>query len=241
MEQSRSGAVLAADPSLTSTSRAEAARARAAGYDAWFEEAWGRYAFAVEGHALLRALGSLAGVRMVDVGCGSGRFTALFEQRGARVTGVDADPAMLELASLREAGPLVAADAARLPFSDRAFDVALAATLFEFVAQPALALAEMARVTRPGGKLVIGALNVKSPWGVAHRRRLQERPWKGARFLSPAELRRLGGGYGEIRLSWALYAPGGMPGLGVLGPLLEMAGHSHPAWGAFQVLTVDLP
>ncbi|HSK22758.1 MAG TPA: hypothetical protein VK906_06265 [Egicoccus sp.] len=48
----------------------------AARYDAWFDAPWGRYASQVERQALLDALGPLDGRELVDIGCGTGRFTA---------------------------------------------------------------------------------------------------------------------------------------------------------------------
>ncbi len=117
----------------------------------------------------------------------------------------------------------------------------VAITLLEFVADAALVRAEMARVTRPAGRLAIGTLNPASPWGLVHQRRLREAPWSSARFMRRAQLPALGARYGHVALHAALYAPGAFPGLEVVGPLLEVIGKAVPGWGAFQVLSVDLP
>ncbi len=226
---------------MTSVSDEEVGMLQAAAYDSWFDSAWGRYAFAVEAHTLLQDFGTLAGRTLLDVGCGSGRFTALFEAYGARATGLDLDPSMLALAGQRLAGRLLRGDAHRLPFPDRSFDISVAITVLEFVADPALVIAEMARVTRPGGRLAIGALNPLSPWGLAHRRRLREGPWSSAHFIRRAELRRLGARHGRAALRAALYTPGAFSGLEVVGPFLEVIGRAFPVLGAFQVLSVDLP
>jgi ubiquinone/menaquinone biosynthesis C-methylase UbiE len=175
LEQGGTGAVLAAGSALASpASEDEVGRRRAAAYDSWFDSAWGRYAFAVEAGTLLHHLGELAGRTLLDVGCGSGRLTALFEAQGARATGLDLDASMLALAGQRFHGRLLRADANRLPIPDRSFDITVAITLLEFVADPALVIAEMARVTRPGGRLAIASLNPVNPWGLAHWRRLRE-------------------------------------------------------------------
>jgi ubiquinone/menaquinone biosynthesis C-methylase UbiE len=83
------------------------------------------------------------------------------------VTGLDLDPSMLGVARSRSRGRLVEGDAHRLPFPERSVDVTVAITLLVFVADPDLVVAEMARVTRSGGRLVIGTLNPRSPWSTA--------------------------------------------------------------------------
>jgi SAM-dependent methyltransferase len=88
-----------------------------------------------------------------------------------------------------------------------------------FVADLAAALAELARVTRHGGRIVIGALNPHSPWGLANRRRLRAGVWCRARFLSRSELRALGTPQGRTSLHGALYAP-------VLGAIATSCSHS---------------
>jgi SAM-dependent methyltransferase len=211
----------------------------AVAYDAWFDTPWGHHAFAVESATIRRACGKLAGRRVLDAGCGTGRFGAALASRHTPVVGVDSDPPMLSLAGARATGGCARAAVEHLPFPDGSFDLALAVTVLEFVAQPAAALAELARVTRNGGRIVIGALNPHSPWGLANRRRLHAGVWCHARFLSRSELRELGTPHGRTSLHGALYAPGALPGLSRLGPLLETAGRAAPCWGAFQVLTID--
>lgn len=75
--------------------------ANAASYDTWFDQPWGAYASTVEHHLLLDAVPSLDGLRVCDAGCGTGRFAARLEAVGARVTGVDRDPAALAIARTR--------------------------------------------------------------------------------------------------------------------------------------------
>lgn len=208
-------------------------------YDRWFDTPWGRHASGVEQAALERGAGAVAGRRLLDVGCGTGRFTAGFAARGARVTGVDLDPAMLAVASTRVQGPLVVADAHRLPFPGDVFDVTVAVTLCEFTADPVQVVGELARVTRPGGRIVVGALNRRSPWGGAGWRRLRQPPWDAARFLRRRELLAVGTHHGRAAVTGALFAPGVAPG-GQLGRLLERGGRrALPALGAFQLLVVD--
>lgn len=215
------------------------ARVAPAAYDRWFDTRWGRYAFTVELAAIERAAGRLDGLRVLDAGCGTGQFTAALERRAARLAGVDLDPAMLTVAGRRVRAPLLAADAGELPFRDGAFDVAVAVTVCEFTASPAAVVAELARVTRPGGRVVIGALNRRSAWGLARRRQLRRPPWQAARFLTRRQLRALGARHGQVQLHGTLVMPGAVPGSRHAGRFLEAIGRrAFPATGAFQVLTV---
>lgn len=208
-------------------------------YDAWFDTPWGRRAFSVEAAAVVRAAGDLTGRRVLDAGCGTGRFSAALLNRCAAVVGVDPDPGMLRLARARTTGGCIRAAADHAPFPDGSFDLTLAVTVLEFVADPSAAVAELARVTRGDGRIVIGALNPHSPWGLANRRRLRSGVWCHARFLDRSDLRSLGAPHGRTSLRGALYAPGDFPGMSRLGPMLELAGRAAPAWGAFQILVID--
>ncbi|HLG00501.1 MAG TPA: class I SAM-dependent methyltransferase [Acidimicrobiia bacterium] len=208
-------------------------------YDRWFETRWGRYAFEVEARSVIGELGTPTPGLVLDAGCGTGRLGELLEAHGAAVVGVDIDPGMLVVASQRLAGPRVLADLHRLPFRDGAFAASVAVTVLCFAGDPTSVLSEVARVTRPGGRLVVGELNPRSPWGLGYRRRFREPPWRGARFLTRRRLLGLGARPGRARVRGALFAPRAIPGLSRLGPLLETAGRLAPGLGAFQVLVVE--
>jgi ubiquinone/menaquinone biosynthesis C-methylase UbiE len=122
----------------------------AATYDAWFERPWGRYAFAIESRAVCDALGPVEGRAVLDAGCGTGRFSLVLAQAGARVVGVDHDMDALRIAA-RRAGAVACGDVAALPFADETFDACVAFTLCEFVDRPDRVVEELVRVTRSGG------------------------------------------------------------------------------------------
>ena len=97
-----------------------------------------------------------AGTRYLDVGCGAGMAAQIAAARGAQVSGIDAAEALLEIARRRTpAGDFRRGDLEELPFNDRSFDVVTGFNSFQYAGNPAVALAEARRVTRPGGTIVI--------------------------------------------------------------------------------------
>jgi SAM-dependent methyltransferase len=107
--------------------------------------------------AALDALGSLDGRSLLDAGCGSGQAIADAARRGATVTGVDATPQLLDIARQRTpTADLRVGEIQQLPFGDAAFDVVTAFNSIQYAADPAAAIAELARVCRPGGQVAIG-------------------------------------------------------------------------------------
>jgi SAM-dependent methyltransferase len=98
------------------------------------------------------------GTRLLDVGCGAGLFLRLAAQRGADVAGIDADPALVELA--RERVPnaeIIVGDMETLPLDDECFDVVTGFDAFQLASDPGRALREAARVARAGAAVVIAS------------------------------------------------------------------------------------
>ncbi|MDP9465143.1 MAG: class I SAM-dependent methyltransferase, partial [Actinomycetota bacterium] len=216
--------------------------ADARAYDAWFDQPWGAYASGVEHHLLLDSAPPLAGLEVCDAGCGTGRFATRLEAAGARVTAVDRDPAALSIARTRLRGDVVEGDIQRSPFPDDTFDVTFAVTVCEFTADPAATIGELIRITRPGGRVIIGSLNPNSPWGYWNRRQFHKPPWDTARFLDHDHLDRLASQHGTTRLSTGLYAPTTLPWLPRWGPGLERLGRRvAPRRAAFEVIAITRP
>ena len=131
------------------------------GYDRW-AASYGENMNPVqvlEAEALARLLPDLQGLTVLDLGCGKGRVSRLALERGASATvGVDVSEAMLEAAALDVPTPRaqwIQADAQDLPFDDAAFDVVVGGLMMGHVPHLEAALAEIARVLRPGGVLVL--------------------------------------------------------------------------------------
>jgi SAM-dependent methyltransferase len=97
---------------------------------------------------------------VLDAACGEGYGTAILGAAGAAsVVGVDVDEATVEHAHARHGIDVRRADVADLPFDDGAFDLVVSFETIEHVAEPERALAEMRRVLRPEGTLVISTPN----------------------------------------------------------------------------------
>jgi ubiquinone/menaquinone biosynthesis C-methylase UbiE len=106
----------------------------------------------------LRLMGDVAGLKVLDAGCGSGAHAAALVARGAIATGIDKSSGMLALARERlgSAATLFEADlAGPLRFADGAFDCVLAALVLHYIEDWRVPLGEFRRVLVPGGKLVI--------------------------------------------------------------------------------------
>jgi SAM-dependent methyltransferase len=114
--------------------------------------------------AALDAAHVTAGTRLLDAGCGAGLLPLLAHLRGAQVTAFDAAPTLL--AVVRERVPTAdvrEGDLEALPFADSSFDAVTAVNGVFYAADMAAAMRELARVVRPGGRIVITA------WGPPER------------------------------------------------------------------------
>ncbi|MGK5740717.1 class I SAM-dependent methyltransferase [Micromonospora sp. URMC 103] len=123
---------------------------------------------------LLDAAGARSGARLVDVGTGPGTVGALAAARGATVTAVDAEASMITAARVaRPDGRFVRAALPDLPFPDATFDAAVANFVINHVGDPRAAMAQLARVVRPGGHVAVTVWPYPQPplqrlWGQAY-------------------------------------------------------------------------
>jgi ubiquinone/menaquinone biosynthesis C-methylase UbiE len=161
-------------------------------YEEWYDTPEGRRADEFEKASLSRLLENFPHARSVmEVGCGTGHFARWLGQQDLFAVGLDLSADMLAAAQLLDGLPLVQADAHRLPFADRTFDLVALVTTLEFLREPRVALGEAIRVSRQG--MVLGVLNRWSLLGLKRRLRERFRPtvYQSAHFYGIRELARL--------------------------------------------------
>lgn len=106
--------------------------------------------------AVAGAAGVREGLRLLDVGCGSGAFLRLSADRGAEASGLDASEPLVAIARERIPGADVrVGDIEQLPWEDATFDLVTGFNSFQFAGDVIGAVREAARVARPAGRIAI--------------------------------------------------------------------------------------
>lgn len=121
----------------------------------------------------------LAGVDLLDAGCGTGLFSRAACRRGATVTSMDVGERLMAEVAKKCDSARVVGDVCALPFEDGRFEIVICTEVIEHVPYPTVAVAELARVLRPGGTLVLTTPN--RAWHPAIRLAgaLKLRPYEG--------------------------------------------------------------
>ena len=112
----------------------------------------------------LSLAGRVQGLQVLEVGCGQGGFSLHLANLGASVVGTDFSSKAIEISTNRQlaqesSAKFLVADAQALPFADKSFDLVVSCECLEHVPIPEKALAEMFRVLKPNGRLVLTTEN----------------------------------------------------------------------------------
>jgi SAM-dependent methyltransferase len=133
---------------------------------------------------LVAWLGVPPGGRWLDVGCGTGALSSVILETASpsEIVGVDASPAFIAYArghvtDIR--ARFAVGDACALPIADATFDAAVSGLMLNFVPDPALAVAEMAKAVRPTGRVGLYV------WDYAGGMAMMRRFWDAATALDP--------------------------------------------------------
>ncbi|MGA3206989.1 MAG: methyltransferase domain-containing protein [Syntrophales bacterium] len=157
-------------------------------YDQWFTTPIGFLVRKYESELILNFLNPAPGELILDAGCGTGMFTRDIISKGSQVIGLDISFPMLRRAREKSGGVRfhpIWGDMSTPPFREESFNKVVSITALEFIAEAKSAVAELFRVARRGGVIVVATLNSRSPW--ATRRREEAR--KGHSIFSKAILR----------------------------------------------------
>jgi SAM-dependent methyltransferase len=126
---------------------------------AWAAEGWTWGLFSVPDADLNVMPGSVAGLDVAELGCGTAYISAWLARRGARPVGIDNSPAQLETARRMQAQfgltfPLHLGNAEETPFADASFDLVISEYGASIWCDPYRWIPEAARILRPGGRLI---------------------------------------------------------------------------------------
>src|SRR5215207_8993998 len=129
----------------------------------WMSGDYGHFAKYLEAGALefLSGINIEPGARVLDVACGAGQTAIPMSRAGAKVTGIDIATNLIEQARARAQAENLDArfeegDAEMLPYPDGSFDLVISLIGAMFAPRPELVAAELKRVCRPGGKIIMG-------------------------------------------------------------------------------------
>jgi SAM-dependent methyltransferase len=218
-------------------------------YQQWRDTTLGSITERRELDLVLDMAGELDGRRVLDVGCGDGTYALAAAERGALVAGRhrtrDDQGSRSESGRSRSPHDLRVGYAAALPFDDGAFDVAIAVTLLCLGSDPGAAVAECARVTAPGGRVVVGELGRWNLWAVSRRLRgwLGSPIWRAARFWTARQLERLMSGAGLVvdRVEGAVRYPPAPLAARLLAPMDRVPARYTTVGGAFIAVAAHQP
>jgi len=212
-------------------------------YDKWYETTEGAMYDRLEKKAVSRYLRqNVQGMKLLEVGCGTGHWSRFFTDCGFEVTGVDVSECMIKVAQSKNIAntSFQIADGHSLPFKDNSFDVTAAITTLEFVGNAELVLQEMVRCTRkPSGQLLVGVLNALAGLN-RNRQKHPESLYAKALLFSPDQTKRLLQSHGQAHVITAGFIPR-QKCLLPLSPFIDAVGRFlHLPYGVFITGQVKL-
>jgi len=161
-------------------------------YDSWFMTPVGRKVFDLELDTLLEVINPSQGMKLLDVGIGTGLFALEFTKKGVDVSGIDPSREMVAIAGKRGLNAK-RGTGEKIPFADNVFDVVLSMSSMEFSSDPDMFISEMVRVARPSALIVVAVLNFYALHGIKRRVKglFKKTIFSRAHFYNFWELKRL--------------------------------------------------
>jgi SAM-dependent methyltransferase len=178
-------------------------------YDAWYDDPVGKVYDIQEKSAMAKLLPPASpGASLLEVGSGTGHWSAWFTERGYHVTGIDISPEMTRRAESRKVpgARFMVGDFLAAPIEER-FDVVAAVTSLEFIPDYKAAIEKMHSLLRPGGLLIVGVLNRRSWLGLARKIKGAKDPvFHSAHFFTTGEAGKLLRPYGKPSIIGSTFA-----------------------------------
>lgn len=182
-------------------------------YDNWYETEIGRIADQVE-RDLVVQLFQPSGLKILEIGCGTGQYTTTLAKQGYQITAVDISEKMMarareKIANLGYSVKWLNADITQIMDQLEQYHGILSMSAFEFIPNPEEILARLFEHIEPKGCLVIGVIAGESPWSEFYGRKANTKPesvFAHARFYTEFEIRKWEVG-GRLKIGKALYFP----------------------------------
>jgi len=210
-------------------------------YDSWYENPVGKKIDELEKKAMDEMTKDIHNDGLLlEIGSGTGHWTEYFSRKGFKVMGIDTSQNMLKYAIKKKnlKSEFLLADAQHLPFNDQSFTIVVAITTLEFIANYKIALEEMNRCTKKGGKIIIGALNKYSFMGI--KRKIVKNPlFRNAHFFTYLELKNLLSLFGNVKIESSVFFLPSKMLLGLANFIEKLGKRYFRFWGNFFIAIVE--